>query len=193
MDTSVPKESDRAEKLLREMKEEFPHFRVIPKSKSRLCLLIDAALRFITLGRQNRFLTVYHTVLGSTLFVSPTWDRMSPDERFVLLRHERVHLRQRQRYTTLGMAFLYLFPFFPLGLAYGRARIEWEAYGETLRARAEIFGIDAARDPALRKEIVERFVGADYGWMWPFPQIVGRWYDREIAQIESGVGPKSTL
>lgn len=175
------------------MKEEFPHFRIVSKSKSPLCHVIDAALRFITLGRMRRFLTVYHTVLGSTLFVAPTWDKMSPDERFVLLRHERVHLRQRRRYTTLGMALLYLLPFFPLGLAYGRARIEWEAYCETLRARAEVFGIDAARDPTLRKEIVERFTGADYGWMWPFPQIVGRWYDREIAQIESRVGPKSTL
>jgi hypothetical protein len=91
------------------------------------------------------------------------------------------------------MALLYLLPFFPLGLAYGRARLEWEAYRETLRARAEIGGIEAARDPRFREEIVERFVGPDYGWMWPFPQMVGRWYDHEIAQLESCVGPKSTV
>lgn len=175
------------------MTREFPEFRIVAKSKSRRCRAIDVALRLITIGRQDRFLTIYHTVLGSTLYVAPTWDKMSPDERFVLLRHERVHLRQRRRYTTVGMALLYLLPIFPLGLAYGRARLEWEAYRETLRARAEVWGLEAARDPSFRKEIVERFVGADYGWMWPFPQMVGRWYDREIAQLESSVGPESTL
>lgn len=179
--------------ILSSISEKFPSFRIVSKRDSRLCWMIDWALRLITLGRQNRFLTVYHTVLGCTLYVAPSWEQMSPDERFVLLRHEMVHLQQRRRYTTLGMAIIYLLPFFPLGLAYGRARLEWEAYQETLRARAEIWGLDAARDPSFRKEIVERFVGADYGWMWPFPQMVGRWYDREIAQLESRVGPGGTL
>ncbi len=183
----------RDEQLLAKMREEFPSFRVVDKSESRLCSLIDVALKIITLGGQNRFMTVYHTVLGWTLFVAPSWHQMSSDERFVLLRHERVHLMQRQRYTALGMAFLYLLPIFPLGLAYGRARLEWEAYAETLRARAEIWGIEAARDPSFREQIVERFVSADYGWMWPFPQTVRGWYAREIAQIESSVGPFSTL
>lgn len=193
MDESDLQETDRARLILASISEEFPAFRIVSKKDSRLCRAIDGALRLITLGGQHKFLTVYHTVLGSTLYVAPSWERMSPDERFVLLRHERVHLRQRRRYTTVGMALLYLLPLFPFGLAYGRARLEWEAYRETLRARAEIWGIEAARDPLFRKEIVERFVGADYGWMWPFPQVVGRWYDREIAELESGVGPESTL
>lgn len=185
--------TDRSLSLLEEMSDAFPTFRIVPKRDSKLCWWIDKALRLITLGRQSRFLTVYHTVLGSCLYVAPTWEKMSVEERYVLLRHERVHLEQRRRYTSAGMAFLYLIPIFPLGLAYGRARLEWEAYTETLRARAEVWGLDAARDGAFREQIVERFVGADYGWMWPFPQMVGRWYDREIARLESGVGRKSTL
>lgn len=193
MDNGKAHKTERSEKILLEIAEEFPSFRIVPKKGSRLCGAIDLALRLITIGRQDRFLTVYHTVLGSTLYVAPSWYKMTADERFVLLRHERVHLRQRRRYTNVGMAFLYLLPLFPLGLACGRAWLEWEAYRETLRARAEVWGVDAARDPEFRKEIVERFVGADYGWMWPFPQMVGRWYDREIARLESSVGPKSTL
>src|SRR5690606_36727942 len=108
-------------------------------------------------------------------------------------RHERVHLRQRRRYTFVGMAFLYLIPLFPLGLAYGRARLEWEAYCETLAAAAEVWGISTVKDSAYRHQIVERFVSADYGWMWPFPRAVGRWYDREIARLELGVGPGDTM
>ena len=42
------------------------------------------------------------------------------------------------------MAFVYLVPFFPLFLAWGRARLEWEAYVETIRATAEVRGLDAA-------------------------------------------------
>ena len=76
-----------------------------------------------------------------TLWVPDSWDQMSDDDRYVLLRHERVHLQQRKRMGDVAMAFVYLVPFFPLFLAYGRARIEWEAYIETIRATAEVYGM----------------------------------------------------
>lgn len=175
------------------MRSEFPKFRIVHKKNSRLSHVIDWALRLVTLGGLNKYLTQYHTVLGSTLYVAPTWSHMDPDEQYVLLCHEHVHLRQRRRLTLPGMAIVYLLPILPLGLAYGRARLEWEAYRATLRARAEVWGLEAVRDTAYRREIVERFLSADYGWMWPFPRTVGRWYDLEIAQLESDVGPKSTM
>ena len=81
------------------------------------------------------------------------------------------------------MAFLYFVPFFPLGLAYGRARIEWEAYTETLRATAELKGMDAAQSPALRARIVRQFTGPAYGWMWPFRSVVERWFDEALRDI----------
>jgi hypothetical protein len=67
-------------------------------------------------------------------------------------------------------------------LAYGRARIEWEAYEETIRATAEVAGLDAAR--RLRDEIKRRYVGPDYGWMWPFPATIDRWFDEALARVE---------
>jgi hypothetical protein len=106
---------------------------------------------------------------------------MSDAARYILLRHERVHLRQRQRMGDLAMAFVYLVPIFPIFLAWGRARIEWEAYVETIRATAEVHGLDAAR--ALEPEIVERFTGPDYGWMWPFPGTVRRWFAEAIRAV----------
>lgn len=174
----------RSAALVRAIEAEFPAFRIVPKAGDRLQRAIDLALRALTLGKQDRYLSEYHTVLGESLYVPETWERLDDVGRTILLRHERVHLRQRKRYGAALMTFLYLVPFAPLGLAFGRARIEWEAYEETLRATAELCGLDAAKSPALRAEIVARFTGADYGWMWPFPRQVERWYDGVIEKLE---------
>lgn len=175
----------RSEALLEEIKREFPRFTVAYKKTSTLNHLIHAGLCLITLGGQRQYLSGYYTVIGDTLYVPESWDGLSDVDRTILLSHERVHLRQRHRYTTLGMAFLYLFPFFPLGLAYFRARIEWEAYTETLRATATLKGRAALHDHALRERIITRFTGPAYGWMWPFRRTVEAWYERALLEIEA--------
>ncbi|WP_394826625.1 hypothetical protein [Pendulispora albinea] len=171
----------RAETLIDEMKAEFPTFEILKKRHNRLQRAIHRALLVLTLGRMRTYLTQYHTVLFGKLWVPDSFDTMSDADRYILLRHERVHLRQRARMGDITMAFVYLIPFFPLGLAYGRARIEWEAYTETIRATYEVFGLPSAK--LLRKHIVDRFVGPDYGWMWPFRRMVGRWFDEVIADL----------
>ncbi len=173
------------ELLVLTIREEFPEFRIVPKAGHRLSRAIDLGLKLITLGRQQSYLTRYHTVLGNTLYVPTSWTAASEIERLIILRHERVHLRQRRRLGAWLMALVYLVPFLPLGLAYGRARLEWEAYSETLRAAAEYLGLETIRSPFYRARIVERFTGADYGWMWPFPSVVGRWYDEVVAELEA--------
>jgi len=174
-----------AERFLAELAVEFPKFRIVYKRTSPLSQALHVALLVVTLGGQRHFLDGYYTVIGDTLYVPNSWDGLASTDRVILLRHERVHLRQRRRYGSLGMALLYLLPFFPLGLAYGRARIEWEAYTETLRATAQLQGLDAARAQCLRARIVSRFTGPDYGWMWPFRAQVERWYDAALAKIEA--------
>jgi len=171
------------------IQDEFHGFRIVYKRDSRFSKLLDVLLRLVTLGGQNRFMTEYHTVIGDTLFVPSTWDAMTETDRVILLRHERVHLRQKRRFGLVGMGLIYLFPIFPLGLAYGRARLEWEAYTETLRAIAELRGLPAARSPTLRAHIVGRFLGPDYGWMWPFRTTIEGWYDAALAQIELQFSP----
>lgn len=181
--TFFDSEGARLDALLTELRAEFPKFRVVYKRHSSLSRLIDGALRILTLGRMRTFMTVYHTVIGETLYVPDTWDSMGCRDKIILLRHERIHLRQKRRLTFVGLAFVYLVPWFPFGLAYGRARLEWEAYAETLRATAELLGPDAARDAGLRAHIVARFCGPDYGWMWPFPKQVERWYDEVLETL----------
>lgn len=168
-----------------EMRREFPSFRVVPKRGDALSRLIDVALRIVTLGGQRHYLTRYHTVIGDTLYVPDTWATLADLDRVILLRHERVHLRQRRRYGGPLMTFLYLIPFLPLGLAYGRARIEWEAYTETLRATAELCGPAALGNRELRDQIVRRFTGPDYGWMWPFRSTVEGWYDQVVRELQT--------
>jgi hypothetical protein len=169
--------------LLAEIQREFPTFRIRPKEGNLLQRGIALALKLITLGGQKHYLTRYHTMLFGKLYVPTAWEHMGPDERYVLLRHERIHLRQRRRMGDVLLAFVYLFPILPVVLAWGRARIEWEAYIETIRATAEVSGLEAAR--ALEPEIVRRFVGPDYGWMWPFPKMVRRWFGEVMADLEA--------
>jgi hypothetical protein len=169
--------------LIAEIAEEFPGFRLIAKRKSALSAAIDRALKLVTLGAQRAYLTHYHTVIGSTLYTPDSWETASEVDRVIVLRHERIHLRQRRRYGLPLLAFLYFIPFLPLGLAYGRARLEWEAYEETLRATAELCGLERAKSPALRDGIVRRFTGGDYGWMWPFRRQVERWYDGALERL----------
>lgn len=171
------------DEMIAEMQREFPRFRIVEKRDDRLSHVIDKALRIVTFGGQDEYLTHYHTVLGNTLYVPEGWSAIPDARRVVTLRHELVHLRQNRRYGFPLFAFLYLVPIFPLGLAYGRARIEWEAYEETVRATAEILGRDEAESPALRERIVSQFTSAAYGWMWPFPRSVHRWYDEALARI----------
>lgn len=166
-----------------ELDAEFPRFRIRKKRESGLQKAIHIALLIITFGGQRVYLTRYHTVLWGTLWVPDAWDQMTDDDKYILLRHERIHLRQRKRMGDVVMAFVYLIPFFPLGLAYGRARIEWEAYIETIKATHEVYGLKSAE--ALRDSITERFVGADYGWMWPFPKSIHRWFEEVIRDIRA--------
>lgn len=171
--------------FLKEIQQEFPKFRVVKKKGDALSWLIDRALKTATLGAQSEYLTHYHTVIGYTLYVPNAWDSTPDVSRVITLRHERVHLRQFRKYTAVGMAFVYMVPFFPVGLAYGRARIEWEAYTETLRATADYKGIDAAKQPWLKEHIIKQFTSGAYGWMWPFRGQLERWYADAIATIEN--------
>lgn len=183
-------EHPRSDALIAEIEREFPRFRLRPKSASALQRAIDVALKVVTLGAQREYLTRYHTVLGDTLWLPTKWPDSPDDARYVLLRHERVHLRQKRRYGFFGMALIYLLPILPLGLAWGRARLEWEAYAETLRATAEVHGLSAARDPALHDYLVAQFTSGAYGWMWPFPRTIRRWIAEVLADIERETGAR---
>lgn len=145
--------------------------------------LADRLLRLVTLGGQDRYLTEYVTTLGRTIYVPDHFLDGEPGAVWEVLRHEAVHVRQFERYGWILMVLVYGILPLPVGLAYGRAWLEWEAYEETLRCVAEIDGIEAARSPELTERIVQRFTGPDYAWMWPFPGAVRGWIEDALVRI----------
>ena len=171
------------EAFLTALRVEFPGLSVVHKVDDGLSRVVDLFLRCVTFGGQRGYLDEYTTVIGTTLYLPSTWQERSPRSRYVTLRHEAVHLRQGRRWGRLGMALLYLLPALPVGLAYGRARLEWEAYAETFRATAEVFGAAQARSPGLRAHVLRQFTSAAYGWMWPFPRQVNRWIDALLSTL----------
>lgn len=173
----------RTDRYLEELRREIPRLRIVHKRDDGLSRLIDELLRVITLGRQSAFMTRYVTTIGRTLYLPSNWDERSDEDRYVTLRHEAVHLRQFRRWGLIVMTLLYLLPILPMGLALGRARLEWQAYAETLRATAEVKGLEAAEDARLHDHIVHQFTSGAYGWMWPFPRTLRRWIHEILEEI----------
>lgn len=162
------------------------------KRASRFCKVLDRALRIITFGRQDRFMSEYVTTLGRRIYVPEQWPTYPPAHRYLTLRHEAVHVRQFRRLTWPGMTLVYLLLPLPVGLAAGRAWLEWQAYRETLVATWQLHGEAAARDRRLEDHIVERFTSADYAWMWLPGRQVRRWIAKTLDALEVSPPPPLT-
>src|SRR5581483_7348512 len=94
---------ERSDAFVRDIKAEFPSFAIVPKRESALQKAIHVALAIVTLGGMRTYLTHYHTALFGKLWVPDSYERMSDVDRYILLRHERVHLRQRKRMGDIAM------------------------------------------------------------------------------------------
>jgi hypothetical protein len=178
----------RYQALVRELQGEFPRLRLVKKRDSAGQRAIHVGLMIVTFGGMRSYLEDYQTTIGRTIYLSSDWDERDPRERYCTLRHEAVHLRQFRRYTLPGMALLYLLFPLPLGLAWFRARFEREAYEESIRACAEVFGPDAPARARYRQHVIAQFTGPAYGWMWPFRRALERWYDGVLARLPAPQG-----
>jgi hypothetical protein len=173
----------RYETLCAEIRAEFPRFRVMQKRDSRLHRAIHKGLQILSFGRAKGYLDGFQTTIGSTVYVTPDWAERSDDERYCTMRHELMHLRQFARWSLPLMGFLYLAAPLPLGLAWFRAHWEKEGYAETIRAAAGVWGLAHVLNPRFKAYVVEQFTGANYGWMWPFPRHMSRWYDAQVEGV----------
>ena len=176
-------DEERYRRLLIELAEEVPDFHLVDKASSLLQRSIALLLALVTLGGQRRYQSDFVTTLGQRVYVPPDWDGRPPEERWATLRHERIHLRQFRRWGLIPMGIAYALLPLPIGLAWFRMRIERAAYAETLLARFEVGGEGALCDAAFRAHVVSLFTGGSYGWMWPFPRAVERWYDETVKAL----------
>ena len=176
-------ERDRLDRLLDEMRAEFPRLRIIPKPESRFQRAIHKLLIVISFGQMRDYLDGYHTTVGQRIYVTGDWDQKSRDRKYLVLRHELVHVRQFRRWSLPVMAILYLLLPLPVGLAWFRAHFEKQAYAESIRGAAELYGIDHVKAGEFREDIISQFTGPSYGFMWPFRRAVERWYDGVLAGL----------
>jgi len=163
---------------------EFPSFKVVRKSDSFLMKVISVFLRIITLNQMNEYMTDFTTTIGNTIYVPTVWDKYVPRTQIAILRHERVHMRQAARMGRILFFLTYVFWPFPLFFAWGRTKLEMEAYEETMLAAREN-GVDIT-GTAFREDIIKHFITAQYGWMWPFRRTIERWFDDAALRIISG-------
>jgi hypothetical protein len=175
---------DRYAAFVEALRAEIPGFRIIRKDRSAMHRAIHYVLLAVTFGRMRTYLDSFQTTIGKTVYVTADWDDRSADDRYVTMRHEAIHLRQFRRLSLPVMAVLYVLVPLPMGLAYFRARFEKEAYAETIRAAAEVWGATYVRTHEHRKYVIDQFTGPAYGWMWPFRASLERWYDEILATIE---------
>lgn len=148
-----PSDAERFDALIREIQQEFPRFRIVA----------DPAL--VNEGRLAAF--------GFTLRMSPAL--IGTRHGIVLLRHDRVHLRDRRRllYVFFWLAYWLLLP----TMLTLRTLFEYRAYAETMRALRDEFG--AVTDQHV-EDIAAKFTGREYLWMLPCRPLV-RWMLRRHA------------
>lgn len=172
------------EDVLIALRHEFPAFKIVWKEESWLMKLIAGFLYFITFGMQRTFQTEYITTIGCTVYVPDRWRLHSDIAKTIVLRHERVHMRQRARLTLPLFTLLYLFLPLPGGLSYFRAKFEMEAYAETIKATVELYpnGAQLVLRSDAKRQMLSNFIGPAYFWMWPFRKYMERWYDDTVAK-----------
>lgn len=116
----------------------------------------------------SRLVPLGALTFGKRIFVRPEWDRQPWQFQYIILRHEREHLRQQKR---IGLGSLWLGAclfallyalVLPFGLAYFRWRWERVGYLESLQARREL----GEKNPSA-EEYIDSLSGKHYGWCWP--------------------------
>lgn len=161
------------------MQQHLPRFQMCYKNESRWQKLIGWLLWPIN----RTYMTQYTTVMFGKVYF-PSREQMAnwgPSQVYSTLRHEFVHLMDAKRFP-LWFELSYLF-LLPIGLTF-RAYWEWRGYTQTLLVEYEQTG---SISPNTKTYILNRFVGADYGWMFPFRKPLERWMEHTCQHIQDGI------
>ena len=170
----TPGAPPRHEALLAEIRAEFPGFAIVRKRGQALQSVIAVVLAIVTLGGQRHYLTRYHTVLFGKLYVPDAgtrWTTAPATSSFVTSACTSASAAAWATSSWPSCTSCRSCPCF----SRGGARASSGKRTSRPSARPQSFTASTRRD-ALEDEIVRRFVGPDYGWMWPFPQTVRRWF-----------------
>lgn len=172
-------------RLIGEIRDEFPSFKIQYKRSSRLMRVIGFLLKVISFGKIRSFFTDYVTTIGANVYVPDGWKDMGTDTKCIILRHERVHMRQCRRLTLPLFAILYLFLPFPTVFAYFRSKFEMEAYEETIVAIYETHGLNRILSDEFKKFILEQFSSSSYMWMGSgMTSVIENWFYGVVRELQ---------
>jgi hypothetical protein len=155
----------------------------------RVAGYVLTVLTFGNLDFANRFFTTF----GNRIGVTPSWDSMAVEERYIMLLHEVEHMKQYKKagfgnvwlgFVIAGIGYL-LLPL-PIGLAWIRTRMEMAAYTQTVRAIIRVYGVNTARNEKTR--VVSYFTSWSYLFMWPFKRYLESWYDDMLERVAAEEG-----
>jgi hypothetical protein len=164
---------------------EFPKFKILKKSESWLMKTISKLLFFISFGKNQSFMINFITTIGNTVYVPDGWDNKPEKSGIEILMHERIHMRQSKKLTPIIYSLAYLFFPIPVGFAWARAKLEWEAYAESMRVKSYFQGIDSIKTPEFKEYLFSNFTGPSYLFMMPFRSVLEKWYKQYFDGVES--------
>lgn len=178
--------SEALDKLIVEIGREFENFKIRPKQTSRLMKVINLFLKVITFGKFDSFMKFTTTIGYYTIYTPINWDEKPEEKKIELLRHERIHLRQRRKLSIVLFSLLYLFLPFPVLFAWFRLSFEKEAYEESMRTIYEQDGnTSRLREASYKEAMTSKLVGAPYFWAWYRKHSIELWFDNFVASLES--------
>ena len=145
--------ADRFEQLWSRVKKEFPRAKIIKKGDSTLIKTIFWFVKHI-LRQQTEYNIGFVTTIGTRMYVPDGFSDWPDSEKYRLLRHEVMHMRQSRYWpipligrvpilrfvNTLLWGFCYLFVF-PVKITL-RAHFEREGYTQTMLANVELGRLD---------------------------------------------------
>lgn len=178
--------SEAVNKLTNEITQEFESFKIRSKQDSRLMKTIDIFLKIISFGKLNSFMK-FTTTVGYTVYVPETWADKEEEKKIELLRHERIHMRQRKKWSILLFPLMYLMLPFPVLFAWFRLSFEKEAYEESMRTIYELDGnTSRLRTASYKEAMTSKLVGPPYFWAWYRKRDIESWFENFVASLESG-------
>lgn len=179
---------NRYEKLATRVKAIYPRFNVKPRRNSWLKPV------FYLLGRvTGNSYNTFHTTIFSTMYTGPTWETMTDDSKYKLLRHEMVHIQQAHTFP-LGrwawpvnhllwsMCYILTLP----AIWTLRAKFEREGYTQSLLVDFELNGpMPELEMESIARRLSEIFGGSSYMWMWRRKKAYA-WAMKTMRDIHSG-------
>ncbi len=176
---------------------EIPGMRLVSKDDSSFMSTIFAVLAFITRRPRDSW-DGFTTTIWRTMYVPPGFAFWAIEDRYRLLRHELVHLRQFRRWplpwldrpgvwriNAVLMSLCYLLVL-PVRWTF-RAKFEREAYTQSMLSWYECrhYGFTSHYKARQIAKMGQTFGSGTYAWMWTRAK-AEQWAADTLAAIERG-------